>query len=249
LGKLDGKVAIVTGGGSGIGKGIAQGLVAEGAKTVVAARGSERLNNAVEELQAPGATVVAIRTDVTDEMQVEALFAETVGRFGRLDVLVNCAGAFDGGPLDEISAETWDKVIATNLRGPFLCTRAAMRIMKRQKVGRILNIGSISAQRPRLHSGPYSASKFGLWGLTIVTALEGRGFGISACCLHPGNVRVESSPEEVGAVCAIPGYSSEPMMEVENVAEVAVLMACLPFEINMLEAIVMPVKQAYLARG
>jgi NAD(P)-dependent dehydrogenase (short-subunit alcohol dehydrogenase family) len=249
LGKLDGKVTIVTGGGSGIGKGIAEGLVSEGAKTVVAARGSERLNKAAEELKEPGATVVAIRTDVTDETQVEALFAETVGRFGRLDVLVNCAGAFDGGPLDEISTETWDKVIATNLRGPFLCTRAAMRIMKRQKAGRILNIGSISAQRPRLHSGPYSASKFGLWGLTIVTALEGREFGISACCLHPGNVSVESAPEEVGTVCAIPGYASEPRMEVQNIAEVAVLMASLPPAINMLEAIVLPVKQAYLARG
>lgn len=249
MGKLDGKVAIVTGGGSGIGKGIAKGLVSEGAATIIVGRRAERLNQAVEEMHGPGATVLAIPTDVTDEGQVDALFNRALERFGRLDVLVNCAGAFDGGPLDEITTEAWDKVIATNLRAPFLCTRAAMRIMKKQKSGRILNIGSISAQRPRLNSGPYSASKFGLWGLTIVTALEGREFGISACCLHPGNVRVESSAEEMSATLGIPGYASEPMMEVDNIAEVAVTMATLPSHVNMLEAIVLPVKQAYLARG
>ena len=91
---------------------------------------------------------------------------------------------FDGGPIDELSVETWDKVIAANLRGPFLCTRAAMRIMKPQGGGRILNIGSISAQRPRLKSAPYTTSKFGLWGLTNVTALWRAGnlaFRLVAC--------------------------------------------------------------------
>src|SRR5262249_56187515 len=104
---------------------------------------------------------------------------------------VNNAGAFDGGPLDEISVEAWDRVLRVNLRAPFLCTREAMRIMKRQGGGRIINIGSISAQRVRPNSAPYSASKHGLWGLTQVTALEGRDFGISCGCLHPGNTLVE----------------------------------------------------------
>ena len=97
-----------------------------------------------------------------------------------------------------MSVEIWDKVIATNLKGPFLCTRSAMRIMKSQGCGRILNIGSISAQRPRFNSPAYASSKFGLVGLTTVTALEGREFGISACCLHPGNVQVEISAEAAG---------------------------------------------------
>lgn len=249
MGKLDGKVAIVTGGGSGIGKGIARGLALEGATTIVAARGIERLNRAVEEITAQDGKVVAIPVDVTDEAAVNALFERTMELFRRVDILVNNAGAIDGGPLDELSVETWDKVIATNLRGPFLCTRCAIRIMKRQGGGRILNIGSISAQRPRFNAGPYAASKFGIWGLTIVTALEGREYGISACCLHPGNVDVESTADEVGAISGIPTYSAEPKMEVGDIAEIAVLMACLPAHVNMLEAIVLPVKQAYLGRG
>jgi len=249
MGKLDGRVAIVTGGGSGIGKGIAHALAAEGAKTVIVGRSTERLVRAAKEIEASGSTVVPIPTDVTDESRVNSLFERTMDLFHRVDILVNNAGLTDGGALSELSAETWDKVIATNLRGPFLCTRSAMRIMKSQGSGRILNIGSISAQRPRLNSAPYATSKFGLWGLTIVTALEGREHGISACCLHPGNVRLDSAADEVGSVSGIPGYSSEPMMEVEQIAEVAKLMACLPAHMNMLEAIVLPVKQAYLGRG
>jgi len=249
MGKLDGKVAIVTGGGSGIGKGIAHSLALEGAKTVIAARGVARLNQAAQELAALGATVVSQPTDVTDEAQVDALFAHTMGLFRRVDILVNNAGATDGGPLDQLSVETWDKVIATNLRGPFLCTRSAMRIMKSQRCGRILNIGSISAQRPRFNAAPYATSKFGIWGLTIVTALEGRDYGISACCLHPGNVNLEVSAEDVGALSGIPEYSREPKMMVGEIAEVAVLMATLPPHMNMLEAIVLPVRQAYLGRG
>ena len=249
MGKLDGKVAIVTGGGSGIGKGIARGLALEGAKTVIAGRTADRLHRSAREISALGATVVPLPTDVTDEVQVGVLFARTMELFHRLDILVNNAGAIDGGPLDELAVETWDKVISTNLRGPFLCIRSAMRIMKTQGSGRILNIGSIAGQRPRMNAAPYATSKFGLWGLTLATALEGRAYGTSACCLHPGNVDVEASPEARGALSGIPGYSQEPMMKVEEIAEVAVLMASLPPHMNMLEAIVMPVKQAYLARG
>jgi len=249
MGKLDGKVAIVTGGGSGIGKGIARGLAAEGASVVIAGRRVDVLNGAVGEFSVLGLTAAAIPTDVTDEAQVSALFNGTVERFGRVDILVNNAGAVDGGALDELSVETWDKVIAANLRGPFLCTRSAMRLMKPQGGGRIINIGSISAQRPRANSGAYATSKFGIWGLTISTSLEGRAHGISACCLHPGNVQVETSNEEVGLVTGISDYASEPKMEVGEIAEVAVVMATLPPHVNMLEAVVLPVAQAYLGRG
>ncbi len=243
MAKLAGKVALVTGGNKGIGKGIARGLAAEGARLTLTARGADELRRTADELAAQGAEVLATPADVTDEAQVGDLFARMLERFGRLDLLVNNAGAFEGGPLDELSAEAWDHVLAVNLRAPFLCTREALRIMKRQGGGRIINIGSISAQRVRPHSASYSASKHGLWGLTQVTALEGREYGVSCGCLHPGNVRVErrqgTAKEE----------DEEPMMTVEEIAQAAVLMATLPPHVNMLEAIVLPVGQLYIGRG
>jgi NAD(P)-dependent dehydrogenase (short-subunit alcohol dehydrogenase family) len=247
MGKLDGKVALVTGSNRGIGRAIAGGLAREGAAVVLAARDAARLEQARRDMiargEAPEDRVLAVPANVADEEHVGSLFARAMQRFGRLDVLVNNAGAFDGGPLDELSIETWDHVLAVNLRAPFLCTRAAMRIMKAQGGGRILNIGSISAQRVRPHSAPYSASKHGLWGLTQVTALEGREHGITCSCLHPGNVLNErratgSTPQD-----------QEPMMTTEELAEVAVLMASLPPHVNMLEAIVLPAEQLYVGRG
>ncbi|HKI33128.1 MAG TPA: SDR family oxidoreductase [Gemmataceae bacterium] len=243
MGKLNGKVAVVTGGNRGIGKGIARGLATEGAALTLTARGAAQLEQAAAELRAAGADVLTVPADVTDEGQVREVFRRTWERFGRLDVLVNNAGAFDGGPLDELSVEAWDKVMAINLRAPFLCTREAMRLMKKQGGGRIINIGSISAQRVRPHSAPYSTSKHGLWGLTQVTALEGRAFGISCGCLHPGNVLIERRQNTGRTV------DQEPMMTVDEIAQAAVLMATLPPHVNMLEAIVLPVEQLYVGRG
>ena len=134
-------------------------------------------------------------------------------------------------------------MIALNLRAPFLCTRAAFRIMKKQGGGRIINIGSIAGQRVRPGSAPYSTSKHGLWGLTQVTALEGRDFGITCGCLHPGNTLVERRQTTGRA------EDDEPMMTVEELAQTAVLMATLPPHVNMLEAIVLPIGQSSQARG
>jgi len=242
MGKLTGKTAIVTGAGRGIGRGIARGLAREGASLVLTARSEHELNSAAEEIRALGAKVIVFPTDVTEEANVEALFACVDQQFGRLDLLVNNAGAFDGGPLHELSLEAWDKVIAVNLRAPFLCTRAAMKRMKPLGGGRIINIGSISAQRVRFGSAPYSASKHGIWGLTQVTALEGREHGITCCCLHPGNIQVERRLTDRVE-------DAEPMMSVDEIAEVAVLMATLPPHVEMLEAIVLPREQLYVGRG
>ncbi|MBM4071653.1 MAG: SDR family NAD(P)-dependent oxidoreductase [Planctomycetes bacterium] len=243
MSKLSGKIALVTGGNRGIGKGIARGLAGEGARLAITARGDNELRQASAELARQGAEVLAIPADMTDERQVEHVFAETMARFGRLDILVNNAGAFDGGPIDELATAAWDHVIAVNLRAPFLCTRAAMRIMKKQGGGRIINIGSISAQRVRPGSAPYSASKHGLWGLTQVTALEGRDHNITCGCLHPGNILVERR-QETGKV-----EDQEPMMTIDEIAQVAVLMATLPPHVNMLESIVLPAGQLYVGRG
>jgi NAD(P)-dependent dehydrogenase (short-subunit alcohol dehydrogenase family) len=240
--KLEGKIAVVTGASQGIGLGIAQGLAAEGASLVLTARNAERLNQNAEALTQAGTNVLTIPADVTDEAQVQEVFRQTRERFGRLDILVNNAGIFDGGPVDELSVETWDRVMATNLRGPFLCTREAMRMMKEQRGGRIINIGSISAQRVRPNSAAYSTSKHGLWGLTQVTALEGREYGITCGCLHPGNVAVETLAEARRV-------SGEPVMSAEDIAQAAVAMATLPPNVNMLEAIVLPIDQLYIGRG
>jgi NAD(P)-dependent dehydrogenase (short-subunit alcohol dehydrogenase family) len=243
MGQLDGKVAIVTGGNRGIGKGIAKGLAAEGASLTIAARDATLLTQTADELRTQGAKVLAVPTDVTDEEQIKALFEKAMTEHDRLDIMVNNAGAFDGGPIDELSTEAWDKVIGVNLRAPFLCSREAMRIMKAQgEGGRIINVGSISAHRVRPNSAPYSSSKFGIWGLTQVTALEGRPHGITASCLQPGNTYVERVQNR-------PQSPSEPMMEVEELAKAAVLMATLPPNINMLEATVLPVGQLYIGRG
>lgn len=243
MGQLDGKVAIITGGNRGIGKGIAKGFATEGASLTIAARDATLLTQTAEELRNRGAKVLAVPTDVTDEEQIITLFEKAMNEYNRLDILVNNAGAFDGGPIDELSTEAWDKVIGVNLRAPFLCSREAMRIMKAQgEGGRIINVGSISAHRVRPNSAPYSSSKFGIWGLTQVTALEGRPHGITASCLQPGNTFVERVQNR-------PQPPSEPMMDVDDLAQAAVLMATLPPNMNMLEATVLPVEQLYIGRG
>jgi NAD(P)-dependent dehydrogenase (short-subunit alcohol dehydrogenase family) len=177
MGQLDGKVAIVTGGGTGIGKGIARAFVDEGCSVVIAARNAERLNATAAELSADDGTVISIPTDVTSEEQVISLFAKTMDQFGRLDVLVNNSGAFDGGPVENLTMEQWQTVIDVNVTGPFLGSREAFKIMKKQGGGRIINIGSIAAQKPRHSSTPYTTSKHAVWGLTQSLALEGRDHG------------------------------------------------------------------------
>lgn len=240
MGRLDRKAALVTGSARGIGRAIALGLAREGADIMLADINAERLGQTRNEIMACGVKAEALPTDVTSEEQIETLFKKTVDCFGRLDILVNNAGVFDGGPIDQMSAETWDKVMATDLRAPFLCTREAFRIMKPQGGGRIINIGSISAQRVRSRMAAYSAAKFGLVGLTHTAALEGREYGINCGCLHPGEVHREGRP------AAAP---PEPFMEPEEIAEAAVYMACQPPHVNILELIQLPREQMYLGRG
>jgi NAD(P)-dependent dehydrogenase (short-subunit alcohol dehydrogenase family) len=242
--KLNGKVALITGAGRGIGRGIALAFAAEGASLVLTARSQDQLAAVAEEAAKLSESPVIVQpADVSDEQQVTALFARVQSEFGRLDILVNNAGAFDGGPLDELTTEAWDRVINTNLRGPFLCTRAALRMMKPAGRGRIINIGSIAAQRVRPNSAPYAASKHGLWGLTQATALEGREYGVTCGALHPGNVAVERR-QASGR-----GEDDEPMMTPADIAEVALVMATLPPHVELLEAIVLPHRQAYVGRG
>jgi len=247
MGQLDGKVAIVTGGGTGIGKGIAKAFVDEGCSVVIAARNQERLQAAADELGANGGTVVAIATDVTDEGQVADLFAKTMDQFGKLDILVNNSGAFDGGPVEDLTIDQWQRVIQVNVTGPFLGSREAFRIMKKQGGGRIINVGSIAAQKPRHSSSPYTTSKHAVWGLTQSLALEGRDHGIAVSALHPGNVAVERRADGKSATGRDEG--PEPLISTADMGRTALLMATLPPDANMLEAIILPLGQDYLGRG
>ena len=243
MGQLEGKAAIITGAGTGIGKGIARAFAKEGAKLVVASRNRETLEATASELRPMGATVIVVPTDVTDEDHVVALFDRTMKEFGRLDIMVNNSGVGVNSPLDELSLEAWQRVIHVNLTGVFLCSRESMKIMKRQRGGRIINIGSVSSQVPRMNSAPYTTSKHGLVGLTKATALEGREYGVAASCLHPGNVSTEARTASGEA------QDQEPMMSPDEIAVAAVAMAAMPPHINMLESIVLPVGMPYLGRG
>jgi NAD(P)-dependent dehydrogenase (short-subunit alcohol dehydrogenase family) len=243
MGQLSGKVALVTGASRSIGKAIAIAFAREGADLVLAARTVEDLNATAEVIKSSGREAEAVPTDLRDEAQIDNLFKKTLERFGRLDILVNNAGVFDGGPIDKIATAAWDNVIATNLRAPFLCTRAAFAIMKKQGGGRIINIGSISASRVRQNNAPYSSAKAGLVGLTQTTALEGREFNITCGILHPGNVERDIKPNER------PLWGREPRMSQEEIAAAAVYMACQPPHINVLEVIQLPKDQLYLGRG
>ncbi len=241
--QLEDKVAVVTGGNGGIGKGIAEALAKEGCHLAICGRNLEKLSAAAGELEDHGADVLAKQVNVADEEEVSEFFEAVMKRFGRVDILVNNAGNFDGGRMDKITFEAWNSVIGACLTGTFLCSRAAFSIMKNQGGGRILNIGSISAQRPRENSAPYAAAKFGVWGLTQAIALDGRPFNITCSCLHPGNVRVERRQD------TSLNSDQEPMMSVDTIAKAAIAMLTLPTDVNFLEAIVLPKDQLYLGRG
>jgi NAD(P)-dependent dehydrogenase (short-subunit alcohol dehydrogenase family) len=239
--QLDGKVAIVTGASRGIGKAISIGLAQAGASLVLAARTIADLEKTRAEVIKYGVPAEIVPTDVTREEQIEDMFKRTMERFGRLDILVNNAGIFINEPIEQMSTETWDRVIDIELRAPFICTRAAFGIMRKQGGGRIINIGSISAQRVRPNTAPYNCAKFGLVGLTHTTALEGRPFGITCGCLHPGVTGdlIKNAAQE----------HPEPMMSYEATAATAVYMACQPPDVNILELIQLPINQPYLGRG
>ncbi len=244
MNKLDGKIALVTGASRGLGRGIALGFAREGAKCVITARSNEPLERLAREIESLGVEVLAVPADLSNEDAIRDVFARTLERFGRLDLLVNNAAAFDGGPLWKLPTETIDKVLNINFRSPFLCTREAMAIMVKQRSGRIINIGSISAQMPRDAHAPYTATKFAIEGLSRCTALEGRPHGVTCCAIHPGNIGVEHRLKmEEGK------EHPEPMMAVDDVVAVALLAASLPDHVCLLDSIILPAEQLYVGRG
>jgi len=200
--RLNGKVAIVTGSSSGIGKAIALKFGGEGATVVVTARRLELCEQVAEQIRVQGGQAVAVRTDVTDESQVDELCSQTITNFGHLDILVNNAGVFGGGLLMKTSTAEFDRVMSTNLRGTFFCCRAGIRIMMKQGTGTIINMSSVAGVEAWAGTGTYSASKHGLMGLTKSLADEARVHGIKVCAICPAGVAdelVDASEEEIVA--------------------------------------------------
>ena len=248
----NGKVALVTGGGSGIGKASALALAEEGFAVVVAGRRPEPLQAVVNEIESKQGRALGVPTDVGKPDSVRALFAKTKETYSRLDVLFNNAGFGAAGPIEELPYERWKGVIDSILNGSFLCTQEAFKIMKDQKPmgGRIINNGSISAHVPRPDSAAYTSAKHAITGLTKSTSLDGRKYDIACGQIDVGNALTEMTqrmtrgvPQANGAVVV------EPTMDVQNVARAVVFMATVTPEANVQFLTVMATKMPFVGRG
>ena len=245
------RIAMVTGAGSGIGRAVALSLAAEGYAVVLAGRRQEALDETAG--LAGGADCLAVSTDVGDPASVENLFARTRERYGRLDVLFNNAGTgAPAVPMEELSFEQWQSVVAVHLTGPFLCTQQALRLMKSQdpRGGRIINNGSISAYAPRPMSAPYTATKHAISGLTRSTSLDGRAYDIACGQIDIGNAATEMTARMSQGVPQASGEMAvEPTMDAGHVARAVVHMASLPLDANVLFMTVMASKMPFVGRG
>jgi len=232
------KVALVTGAGTGIGRAVAIALT------------GAVLHHAAHEA---GPSALAIEADVTQPASVKALFARTVEVFGRLDVLFNNAGAAaPSTPIEDMSFETWQRLVDTNLTGPFLCTQEAIRIMKAQdpQGGRIINNGSIASETPRPNMVAYTATKHAILGLTKTTALEGRRHHIACGQIDIGNVKTDLGiPMSQGTLQADFSLKPEPTFDVKHVADAVLYMAGLPLDANVLRMTVMATAMPFVGRG
>ena len=239
--KLNGKIALVTGGGSGIGKAMAKAILAEGAKVIIIGRTESKLLQAQSEL---GPEIEIMVCDITVESQVTNVYETIMSKYGKLDILINNAGTSFKEKAYELSFESWKKVIDVNLNGAFLCARGAMKIMVSQKLGRIINIGSISGQMSRPLNAPYTASKFGIEGLTRAFALDGRDHGVAVSVIHPGNVATDIISKD-----EIPKRKKEGFILLEDLGKLAITMLTISPNVNILGSVVLPITQPYLGRG
>ena len=246
------RIAVVTGAGSGIGKATALALLGAGYAVALAGRRAQALEEVAAQSGA-GARARVVPTDVTRPESVDALFAEVRRAFGRLDLLFNNAGTNVRNTLfEDLSFQDWTGVVDVNLNGMFLCAQGAFRLMKDQdpRGGRIINNGSISAHAPRPDSAPYTATKHAVTGLTKAIALDGRKYGIACGQIDIGNALTEFSSGMTRGVKQANGIvATEPMMDVQQVAQAVLHMAALPLEANVLFMTLMATRMPFVGRG
>ena len=247
------RVAVVTGAGTGVGRASALALLRDGWTVVLTGRRMELLQMTKQMAGDDADRALAVTTDVTEAASVAALFARVREDYGRLDLLFNNAGG--GAPpvlFEDLTLEQWQRVVDLNLTGSFLCTQEAFRIMKDQdpRGGRIINNGSISADRPRPNSAPYSATKHALTGLTKSTSLDGRKYDIACGQIDIGNALTEMT---AGMGRGVPQPSgermAEPTFDVEHVADAIVYMAGLPLDANVPFITIMATTMPLFGRG
>ena len=249
----NGKIALVTGAGSGIGRAVSLALQAAGYTLVLAGRRAAELERTAAARNAEGGAMLCVPTDVTDPEAVRALFAKTREAFGRLDVLFNNAGR--GAPavaMEDLTIAQWNQVVAVNLTGVFLCAQEAIKLMKTQQPqgGRIINNGSISAHTPRRRSAPYTATKHAITGLTKCISLDGREHNIACGQIDIGNAATEMTERTTEGVPQANGSMLvEPRMDVRHVAEAVLYMANLPLEANVQFLTVMATTMPFIGRG
>ena len=249
----NGKAALVTGAGSGIGQRTSLALLKEGYSVALAGRREEALRTTVDLAGPEAERALPVPSDVTDPDAVRALFARTREEFGRLDLLFNNAGmGAPGVPLEDLTFAQWTAVVNVNLTGVFLCTQEAFRIMKDQdpRGGRIINNGSVSAHVPRPNSAPYTATKHAVQGLTRATSLDGRKYDIACGQIDIGNAATDMTRRMDDGVPQPDGSMMvEPRMDADDVARAVVYMASLPLEANVQFITVMATKMPYIGRG
>jgi NAD(P)-dependent dehydrogenase (short-subunit alcohol dehydrogenase family) len=248
-----GKVAVVTGGGSGIGRSAALALQGDGWNVVVAGRRKGELDKTVAMAKPGGGKLIAVRADVSKHEDVKNLFAETKKAFGRLDFLFNNAGfGAPAVPMEELTLQQWQSVVDVILTGSFLCAQEAIKIMKSQspKGGRIVNNGSISAHTPRPNSAPYTSTKHAITGLTKCIALDGRKHDIACGQLDIGNADTAMGGRmKAGVPQAYGAVAPEPVMDVEHCGSAIRYMASLPLDTNVLFMQIKATKMPFEGRG
>jgi NAD(P)-dependent dehydrogenase (short-subunit alcohol dehydrogenase family) len=248
-----GKIALITGAGSGIGRAVSLALHGAGFTVVLAGRRASELDGTRQQADVSGPPMLAVPTDVTIPGQVQALFARARSEFGRLDLLFNNAGmGAPAIPMEDLSVDQWNAVVQVNLTGSFLCAQEAIRIMKAQdpRGGRIINNGSISAHAPRPNSVAYTATKHAITGLTKCISLDGRRHDIACGQIDIGNAETELCARMAKGVPQADGSTkTEPLMDVKAVANAVLYMASLPLEANVQFLTVMATKMPFVGRG